>query len=257
MVKAKSTIDNWGSSTIVEDEKFSKIHYFRILRLLHEHVNYDEYLEIGVFKGKSLKLSKNKVTGVDPNFKIESLDNWEKIKQLTLYPKTSDDFFEHLKENKIKPHFGFAFIDGLHTFDQVLKDMYNAISYMDKNGVLAFHDVLPRTLETSYRERETRMWTGDVWLAFYIINNLNIKDLNLVYLNCKPSGLLLMENYELLNNANIKKKIFDKVEELLSINQKSKQYEKILNEYIAALNVVPTERFIKNYKKTLKNCLSM
>jgi len=256
MVKANS-IKNWGNRAIIEDEKFSNIHYFRVLRLLHEHVDYEEYLEIGVFKGKSLKLSKNKVTGVDPDFKIESLDNWEKINELTLYPKTSDDYFEHLKVHKIKPHFGFAFIDGLHTFDQVLKDMYNIIPHMDKNGVLAFHDVMPRTVETSYRERETRLWTGDVWLAFHIINSLNIKDLNLVYLNCKPSGLLLMENYELLNNANIKEKVFNKVEKFLKVKQKSKEYEKILYEYVAALNVVSTERFIKNHKKILKNCLSM
>lgn len=53
-----------------------------------------------------------------------------------LYRKTSDDAVFDFKDNM----FDFIFIDGLHTYDQVLKDCENYYSKLKPNGIFSGHD---------------------------------------------------------------------------------------------------------------------
>ena len=80
--------------------------------------------------------------------------------------KTSDIFF---KENK--KQFDVIFIDGLHTYEQVRKDIINSISTLNEGGWIVLHDMLPRNWIEQHSPIITKgPWTGDVWkVAFELI----------------------------------------------------------------------------------------
>ncbi len=80
-------------------------------------------------------------TGVDPSPR-RVLAEWE------MHQMTSDAFFA---TNTSK--FDLIFIDGLHTSDQVIKDIFNALAALAKNGVIAVHDCNPMTEEAQVRDR--------------------------------------------------------------------------------------------------------
>ena len=110
--------------------------------------NYKSYLEIGCDKNQIFsQITLNKKIGVDPY----SGGNVR---------KTSDDFFE---ENVEK--FDLIFIDGLHVYEQVKKDIINSINFLNKEGVILVHDCLPDTIGKQAVPRYKMQWNGDVWKA--------------------------------------------------------------------------------------------
>lgn len=54
----------------------------------------------------------------------------------TLHKKTSDDAVDDFEDNS----FDFVFIDGLHEYDQVLKDCHNYYGKVKTNGLFCGHD---------------------------------------------------------------------------------------------------------------------
>lgn len=124
--------------------------YFRwnLIDYLIEKYDYKEYLEIGCDKDQLFsKISLKKKIGVDPY-------SGGNIR------KTSDDFF--LSNNKT---FDLVFIDGLHTYTQVKKDILNSIKFLNHNGMILVHDCLPDTMSKQAVPRYKMQWNGDVWKA--------------------------------------------------------------------------------------------
>ena len=110
--------------------------------------NYKSYLEIGCDKNQIFsQIDLNKKIGVDPY----SGGNVR---------KSSDDFF---KENAEK--FDLIFIDGLHVYEQVKRDIVNSINFLNKEGVILVHDCLPDTIGKQAVPRYKMQWNGDVWKA--------------------------------------------------------------------------------------------
>ena len=110
--------------------------------------DYKSYLEIGCDKNQIFsQITLNKKIGVDPY----SGGNVR---------KTSDDFFE---ENVEK--FDLIFIDGLHVYEQVKKDIINSINFLNREGVILVHDCLPDTIGKQAVPRYKMQWNGDVWKA--------------------------------------------------------------------------------------------
>ena len=72
--------------------------------------------------------------------------------------KTSDDFF---KSNTDK--FDIIFIDGLHEYDQVNKDIKNSLKTLNDGGVILLHDCLPKSYFHQALPRSRMSWNGDVW----------------------------------------------------------------------------------------------
>ena len=109
---------------------------------------YDNYLEIGCDKDQSFSKIKvkNKI-GVDPvsGGNIRS---------------TSDQFFS---SNTSK--FDIIFIDGLHHYEQVIKDVNNSLQILNDNGFILLHDCLPRSIAHQAIPRYRGSWNGDVWKA--------------------------------------------------------------------------------------------
>lgn len=74
--------------------------------------------------------------------------------------KTSDDFF-----STNQSLFDVIFIDGLHTYEQVRKDVINSMRFLKPGGWIALHDMLPRTWIEQHVPVviDLGTWTGDVW----------------------------------------------------------------------------------------------
>ncbi len=115
--------------------------------LINKH-NYTDYLEIGCDKDQLFsKINlKNKV-GVDP----VSGGNVR---------ETSDEFF--LKNSK---KFDIIFIDGLHVYKQVKKDIINSIKFLKEKGIILVHDCMPDSIGKQAVPRYKMQWNGDVWKA--------------------------------------------------------------------------------------------
>jgi SAM-dependent methyltransferase len=71
---------------------------------------------------------------------------------------TSDAFFAANAST-----FDIVFVDGLHTHDQVRRDIENAIAVLAPGGWIAIHDLVPRTWDEEHVPRVAPGWTGDVW----------------------------------------------------------------------------------------------
>ena len=136
------------------------IYRWDLIQHIIDKYNFKDYLEIGCDKNQSFSKIKidNKI-GVDP------------IEGGTIR-STSDQFFD---QNKNK--FDIIFIDGLHHYSQVLKDINNSLKILNKNGFILVHDCLPRSLAQQAVPRYRASWNGDVWKAIVELrtkSNLNI-----------------------------------------------------------------------------------
>ena len=124
--------------------------YYRwdLIKYLIEKNRYSDYLEIGCDQDQLFsKIEIQNKTGVDP------------VSGGTIR-KTSDDFF---RENNKK--FDIIFIDGLHTYEQVKKDIINSVNCLKENGIILVHDCMPDSLSKQAVPRYKMQWNGDVWKA--------------------------------------------------------------------------------------------
>lgn len=72
---------------------------------------------------------------------------------------TSDTFFAANVDT-----FDVVFIDGLHHYEQVRRDLENALAALRPGGFVALHDMHPRDwIEEHVPMISTSSWTGDPW----------------------------------------------------------------------------------------------
>jgi hypothetical protein len=196
--------ENFCSTYI--DIEWSLIEYNRISFINNAVKNFKncKYLEIGCDNNKCFHsiFAKNKV-GIDPvrggNIRT-----------------TSDNFF---LENKVI--FDVIFIDGLHVYEQVRKDVENSLNFLNINGFLFLHDLTPRNFLEENVPRLQPMWTGDVWkvaielaktkgIDFFVIN----ADNEVGILKKKNNKVTLFNDY--LNLKNKKFKDFLELNEVIN-----------------------------------------
>tara|TARA_R110002126_G_scaffold290225_1_gene446720 strand:- start:5460 stop:6053 length:594 start_codon:yes stop_codon:yes gene_type:complete len=122
-----------------------------IINSLIKKYGYKTYLEIGVntpaqpgYNWVGVEIDTKH--GVDPNVD-------------TTYRMESDEFFN----NHITQKYDIIFIDGLHLFEQVYKDITNSIENLNEGGIIVVHDCNPITEITQRRIRASDAWHGDVW----------------------------------------------------------------------------------------------
>ncbi len=133
---------------------------------------YKTYLEIGV---RNPNETFNNVKcpnkeGVDPDFKSK-----------TKYVMTSDEFFEKISDDKI---YDIIFIDGLHEYQQVLRDIKNSLKHLSIGGAIVLHDCNPlsRKNQEQNDKKKPCKWNGTVWKAFARLRMTN-KNLNMYVVN--------------------------------------------------------------------------
>ena len=128
--------------------KFDDVKRWDLINYLHSNYKFNSYLEIGCDDNQLFsKINIPEKIGVDP----VSGGN---------YKGKSDDFF---KQNIKK--FDLIFIDGLHEYNQVRKDIINSLKFLNNNGFILVHDCLPRSLSAQAVPRYRNIWNGDVWKA--------------------------------------------------------------------------------------------
>tara|TARA_Y100001970_G_scaffold186105_1_gene226336 strand:- start:553 stop:1230 length:678 start_codon:yes stop_codon:yes gene_type:complete len=132
---------------------------FQIIQKIIDFKKYNSYLEIGCDQNKNFSnITINKKIGVDPN-------------SGGTHRMTSDSFFE-----KSKSKFDIIFIDGLHTYEQVKKDIENSLNALNPKGIILIHDCLPKKIWNQIVPRLYGHWNGDVWKA--LVEFRTYKDLD-------------------------------------------------------------------------------
>ncbi len=166
---------------------------------------YKSYLEIGTFKNDLFNhVQCNVKVGVDP----VSGGNIR---------KTSDAFFF---ENNQK--FDLIFIDGLHHYKQVKRDIFNSLKFLNNKGIILLHDCLPRNYYYQAVPRSQINWNGDTWKAFLEIRNQKIYD---TYCCNADEGIGVILKRDNLNPLNMSIESFHN----FNFNKFATNYEKYLN----------------------------
>lgn len=137
---------------------------YDVINYLIEQNNYKSYLEIGVRKPRDCfnKINADTKVAVDPKFiTVPSAPN------VTAFQVTSDAFFETWAEHNTG--FDIIFIDGLHVYEQVDKDIVNSLNALNEGGCIILHDCNPAE-EWHQRPAEqytgSGIWNGTVWKGF-------------------------------------------------------------------------------------------
>jgi predicted O-methyltransferase YrrM len=166
--------------------------YYQHLAWLHEALRPRTYLEIGVWYGQTLALAQPPTLsiGVDPEPQ-SPLPAF--ATDTRVFAATSDAFFaESLWVGAIGPRpFDLAFIDGLHRFEQVLRDFINVERHCTPDSVVVFHDTLPLVAVAAEREAIAPFWCGDVWKIVPCLEHYR-PDLRIVTIPTAPSGLTIV-----------------------------------------------------------------
>ena len=85
---------------------------------------------------------------VDPAFKLSERTRKlaaEKARATRYFETTSDAFFENETAFLERRRVDVALIDGLHTYEQVVRDVENTLRYLRDDGVIFLHDCNPRS----------------------------------------------------------------------------------------------------------------
>ncbi len=181
---------------------------------------YSSYLEIGTFKNELFdQVTCKKKVGVDPAFGGN-------------VRKTSDQFFS---ENKEK--FDLIFIDGLHHYKQVKKDIINSLEVLNNGGIILMHDCMPKDYYYQAVPRCQYEWNGDTWKAFMEFRAKSNIDAYCCYADQGIGVLLKRQNKRKLN---INLKDFIK----FNFNDYADNYK----EYLNLIEYEDLIKIVKNYE---------
>jgi hypothetical protein len=139
----------------------------------------ERYLEIGVSTGTTfLDVDIPRRTGVDPAFAFdyEAAANRETL----LLQQTSDSFFAVQPKLSV---YDVVFIDGLHTFEQVVRDFNNTILHTHRKSIVILDDTFPDDAYSAHpdlgavrRYRKSigsgaASWHGDIFKAVFYLHD--------------------------------------------------------------------------------------
>jgi hypothetical protein len=148
-----------------------------IINYLISQYGYKNYLEIGVRDPDQCFnwINCENKTSVDP--KAEPFGTPPGVEYD--YELTSDNFFRMLDSDKLKLSpktlWDIIFIDGLHTAEQVHRDIENSLNHLSKGGTIVLHDCSPPNQEYAREDYyavldengEPTPWNGTVWKCVY------------------------------------------------------------------------------------------
>jgi hypothetical protein len=160
------------------------------------------YLEIGTLTGDTLASVTCPTIAIDPHFQITQNVIGTKP-SCHFFQMKSDDFFKFHNPNLIlgRP-VDFAFLDGMHRCEFLLRDFLNLEPYCVPNAVVLLHDCVPtewpitsrvKLAEPSIDPDRSRWWTGDVWKTALALKKYR-PDLEMLCLDAQPTGLVLITN---------------------------------------------------------------
>ena len=142
----------------------------------------NRYLEIGVAKGDTFfRVQAQEKHAVDPRFRFE-IESRIHVKNEHFHKSTSDEFFSMLGAEK-KP-FDIIFLDGLHTYNQTLRDFLNSLAVSHDKTIWIIDDTVPtdpiaaepdlkkvRASRGIMGNQHDETWMGDVYKVIEFINS--------------------------------------------------------------------------------------
>jgi len=144
------------------------------------------YLEIGVHKAKTLRnVQVEFKTAVDPVFAFERSELARH--NVEYHEVTSDDFFAQASPN-LQP-FDVVYLDGLHVYEQTLRDLTNALRFSHARTLILIDDTLPVSFLAAERDQSRvrfarefvphvdKQWMGDVFKIIPFLHDY-MPDLN-------------------------------------------------------------------------------
>ncbi|WP_316897786.1 class I SAM-dependent methyltransferase [Pseudodesulfovibrio indicus] len=150
----------------------------QIIQTLINVRNYSRYLEVGVHKGETfLNIDAEKKVAVDIKFSFDYQN--DKNPNATYYQVPSDQYFSSPAG---RDKFDIIFIDGLHTLEQTLRDLLNAVTSLADGGIIVIDDVIPDSYHASLPDFQqslrlrnhlgstSRSWMGDVYRVVFFIH---------------------------------------------------------------------------------------
>ena len=142
-------------NAIIEDTNKNYAPYYDVLPNLIRERNYQSGIEIGVFcGGHAQKILETgcELIGIDPYMDYEpgmplldSQEDWDCLYETVMDILRGDNYY-HIPETSdvafgtFDGTFDFIFIDGLHTYVQLKKDLENYSPLIRKGGIIACHD---------------------------------------------------------------------------------------------------------------------
>lgn len=211
--------------------------YREFLRFLDKNLLPNGFFEIGTHQGDSLSQFTCESLCIDPNFVFPG-NVIGKKRRLSLFQMTSDSFFDEYDPRQYVTSLDIGFLDGLHTYDALLRDFINFEKYAHPLSMAILHDCFPLNARMTNREHvmgpqteseNTRnFWTGDVWKLIPILKQYR-PDLLIIGIDCPPTGLVLVTN--LNSKSNLLDDKFSEITKYWSqINLKDDSIQKLWEE---------------------------
>lgn len=173
-----------------------------IIHTVVEMTRAKTYLEIGVASGAVFfRVKAKSKIAVDPRFEFSTMKQiryliknpWNVRNQY--YEMTSDEYFQNEGANVERRGLDVAFVDGLHTFEQSLRDVSHCLRYLNQGGVIILHDcnrpseaaAFPAASFDHARKANVSGWTGDwcgdTWKTIVYLRSVNA-NLRIFVLDC-------------------------------------------------------------------------
>jgi hypothetical protein len=165
--------------------------YYAWLDWFHTTLSPKTVIEIGIGDGASLARvnPQSLAIAVDPS----PLMKFPLRTEAHVFAETSDEFFAKRRPDSFlagQP-VDLGFIDGLHLYEQALRDFIHLETYCGPRSIVLFHDTLPLDEPTQSRARDTHFHTGDVWKTVLCLKTYR-PDLDIFTIATQPSGLTVV-----------------------------------------------------------------
>jgi len=152
-----------------------------VLQPILELFEAPSYLEIGVNTGDTFfALRAARKVAVDPHFLFDLEEARRREPHSSFFDVASDEYFGELIDPAEK--FDVVYLDGLHTFEQTLRDFCNATQFLRVGGIIVVDDVVPNSHAASLPDEALAVrlkrelndadqsWMGDVYRLVYFID---------------------------------------------------------------------------------------
>lgn len=163
------------------------LEYLAFLERVHQFLSPRGYLEIGIRHGHSLAMATCPALGIDPQPAVDR----PLAPTTRVVAESSDDFFRRGAPEAAGLALDLVFIDGLHLFEYALRDFMHCERHATASSLVLIDDVLPCHPFQARRQRQTRVWTGDLWKLIRCLAEQR-PDLYLLLLDTWPTGTLLV-----------------------------------------------------------------
>ena len=153
-------------------------HSARRLNKISELLGAKKYLEVGVEFGLTFfNVDIPNKVAVDPAFRFD-INNMN-MTGCEFHQVYSDEFFL----NKSNSKFDLIFLDGLHQFEQTIRDLLNCLTLSHSKTVIIIDDVMPTDVFSSLRDHSEAnkfrvlnggngsAWAGDVFKVIYFLHD--------------------------------------------------------------------------------------